>query len=308
MEKIKNIVGGPIAQRVIRVMQKESKSKIIDFRSWKIAKNYQEDLEKEFDRRDLSHPDPLHALYTDTQHRISEFIEMFSELKESEVFNKRHNEAEDIYLPSGPPMSPLTGSYFFALAAFDMYVGLKRETYTTVMLECCKKVNANPNFMKIIRCMQDSRMGFYVHQKNDDKFVYLKELYTNSLVKTQVPANYYGIPGEIWFVRLLPDPFEIVDYSIAFTTPYVIIDMPHHSRIANKENLFYSEEKWIDFIERHLIDAKRKDGRLSYHDFMKYGLSKHYWPEYVFQAYVNHTENNIWLTGFPDKPETLPHS
>lgn len=28
----------------------------------------------------------------------------------------------------------------------------------------------------------------------------------------------------------------------------------------------------------------------------------------IFQAYVNHTPNVIWLPGFPDKPETLPHA
>ena len=77
---------------------------------------------------------------------------------------------------------------------------------------------------------------------------------------------------------------------------------------ANFKKLFYVEKDWIDFIDRNLSLVKCKDMDQVYHYFMKYGLNKLYWSEYIFQAYVNHTSNVIWLTGFPDKPETLPHA
>lgn len=34
--------------------------------------------------------------------------------------------AEDTYMPSGPPKSPLTGSYFFCWVVFDAAVGASR--------------------------------------------------------------------------------------------------------------------------------------------------------------------------------------
>jgi hypothetical protein len=111
----------------------------------------------------------------------------------------------------------------------------------------------------------------------------------------------------IW---LLPDPIGgYFDYSTAFTTPYVIIDFPLNKKTdGDFTKLFYTETQWIDFIERNLSSVNFKEKEQAYYHFMKYGLNKLYWPEYIFQAYVTHTSNVIWLTGFPDMPETLPHA
>lgn len=243
----------------------------------------------------------------ETQHKISEFIEQFSLLPQSHALNKKHTEAEDLYWPSAPPMSPLTRSYFFCWTAFDMNIGIKKESYTTIMIEMHKALKADPNFIQVVKCMQNSRMGLYRHQNYDGRFAYLRELYTNKIIKAHIGSRYNGVPGEIWLVRLLPDPFGYADYSIAFTTPYVIIK--RHREISRfNSSLFYEEEEWLEFIKRNLPKMKIKDLEVAYEYFMKFGLSKHYWPEYIFQGYLNHTENMIWLTGLPDQPETLPHS
>ena len=41
---------------------------------------------------------------------------------------------------------------------------------------------------------------------------------------------------------------------------------------------------------------------------LKYGLSRDYWHEFVFQAYVDNRSDVIFLTGLPDGPESLPHT
>ena len=41
---------------------------------------------------------------------------------------------------------------------------------------------------------------------------------------------------------------------------------------------------------------------------MKYGLSRHYWNEFVFEAYVNHQPQAIYLAGLPDIDASRPHS
>lgn len=127
MEKFKNSIRGPIAEKVLRAIHKIKNQKIVDLSAWKTANNYQNELKKERESKDFSHLDPLHALYMETQHRISEFIEQFSLLPQSHALNKRHNEAEDLYWPSGPPMSPLTRTYFFCWAAFDMCIPIATE-------------------------------------------------------------------------------------------------------------------------------------------------------------------------------------
>ena len=48
--------------------------------------------------------------------------------------------------------------------------------------------------------------------------------------------------------------------------------------------------------------------KAAYHHLMKCGLDERYWAEYVFEAYVNHRPDVIFLRGLPDVPESRPHS
>ena len=41
-----------------------------------------------------------------------------------------HLHAEDIYMPSGPPMSPLTKSYFLYWGFFDLCLGIMSDPRT----------------------------------------------------------------------------------------------------------------------------------------------------------------------------------
>ena len=41
---------------------------------------------------------------------------------------------------------------------------------------------------------------------------------------------------------------------------------------------------------------------------MKYGPTREYWNDFVFEAYVNHQTDAIYLAGLPDVPESRPHS
>ncbi len=51
-----------------------------------------------------------------------------------------------------------------------------------------------------------------------------------------------------------------------------------------------------------------KDQRSAYEHLLKYGLSRHYWNEYVFEGYSNHRNDIILLVGFPDIALSRPHS
>jgi hypothetical protein len=45
----------------------------------------------------------------------------------------------------------------------------------------------------------------------------------------------------------------------------------------------------------------------SLENLMKQGLSEYYWNEYIFQAYVNHQPDVIYLQELPDASSTRPH-
>jgi len=74
--------------------------------------------------------------------------------------------------------------------------------------------------------MQNSRMGFYIHEGVSEGFVHLRELITQKQIKAIVPSGYMGSQGEIWFARIMPEPFAKLNYgySVVFTTPYIISD------------------------------------------------------------------------------------
>ncbi|MCU0875884.1 MAG: hypothetical protein MUE50_26430, partial [Pirellulaceae bacterium] len=103
--------------------------------------------------------DPLHAVYISVQNITSVFAECVSVLPELEPYYDVVAAAEDEYMPSGPPMSPLTGSYFTTWAFFDFRFGDGLETIGTCLLDVSDRLGLNPGLVEAIRLFQDSRMG-----------------------------------------------------------------------------------------------------------------------------------------------------
>ena len=67
--------------------------------------------------------DPLHAVYVAVQNLSSVFAERVSVLPEFDPYYRVVLDAQENYMPSGPPWSPLTGSYFTTWAFFDLRFG-----------------------------------------------------------------------------------------------------------------------------------------------------------------------------------------
>jgi hypothetical protein len=210
----------------------------------------------------------------------------------------------DIYMPSGPPMSPLTTSYFSCWGFFDLCVGIKKESFGTIIIDICRSLNVDQELIKIFEYMQNSRMGFYIHEGISEGFVHLRELITQKQVNVIVPSGYMGNQGEIWFARIMPEPFAKLNYgySVVFTTPYIISEM------RNERYVFSSEKSWELFFERNLGKTKIDNKYGAYEFLVKFGLNRHYWNEYIFESYVNHRDDMILLAGFPDIPLSRPHS
>lgn len=235
--------------------------------------------------------DPLHGAYVSIQHQASIFAELVSGLPELKAYCDIVGPAEEEYMPSGPPMSPLTGSYFTCWAFFDFRFGPDKETIGTCLLDVASQLGFSPDMGNIVEFMQNSRMGIYEHLGIQGGKVQLQEIMTQEKYLCYVPAGYWGEKGQCWMARLLPPINDLFDYSIVFNTPYVLIGE--------------SKEDWMAFIKRTMLGADNDID--SYHELMKYGLGIHYWNEYIFQAYHHHQHDAIFLTGLPDVKESLPH-
>lgn len=62
------------------------------------------------------------------------------------------------------------------------------------------------------------------------------------------------------------------------------------------------------YFDRVRAKVKIDDPVAAYEHVMKWGETRTQWCEYIFEAYMNHTEEFIFLKGYPDDPASRPHS
>ncbi len=238
--------------------------------------------------------DPLFAVYAVVQNLTSVFSEGVSPFKEFKEFYDTIAAAEDEYLPSGPPMSPLTGSYFTTWAFFDVRFGPDSETVGNCMIDLSGVLDMAPCMVEALRQFQVSRMGIYEHVGAKGGKVHLRELLTDDQFTCHVSAGYAGKKGELWYVRLCPPVGDLFDYHVTVTTPYVLLGT--------------SKTDWVAYLNRTLLSMSVTDQRQGLYNLLKYGPSLHYWNEFVFQAYHHHQTEAIFLAGLPDVQGSRPHA
>ena len=291
---------GSVADKITKKIAAQGRSKVIDLAAWREGKEVAREAGLDDDR--LAHLlaegyDPCHALYIFGQNVAAILGEQISGMKEAKGFAKVVGDAEDEYMPRGPPMSPLTVSYFTMWSLFDVRFGSSRETMGTCILRAAREFDFPTWLSDIFGLMQQSRMGFYVHCGGDGEWIRLREVGTQEIATCHVPTGYAGHPGQIWFVRLLPPPNGLFGHHIVFITPYVIESHP--------------ERAFVDYLERELarVEANKPLKTVDRHGhLMKYGPDPNHWNEYVLCAYAGHQHEAIFLTGIPDIRESLPHA
>jgi len=287
-------VAGPIAKKVLRSLKKAARAKVVDIDALRLGRDEAEEFQRTVATPDgLAGLHPEHAVYVHAYNQLSVLTEQLTALDELARFVTIISAAEDDYLPVGPPMSPLTGSFFNLWASFDIALGLARETLGTTAIAVGTALGVHRELLRLFRLMQQSRMGVYLHEGADGDVVMLRELVTGTMCRAIVPAGYGGGAGELWYVRLLPPPLPDSKH-VAFTTPYVLLEP--------------GETAWQEYFRRTLPEGGPRGRTPSYEQHMKYGPQRTYWTEFVFEAYVNHQVEAIFLAGLPDVADSRPHS
>jgi hypothetical protein len=119
----------------------------------------------------------------------------------------------------------------------------------------------------------------------------LEDLVTGTACHAIAVSGYHGKEGELWYARVLPQPLEGGCEHVVFTTPYILLQPGPHDWLAYFSRTFAQTAR-VDHYERH----------------RKYGPTRQYGNDFVFEAYVNHRTEAIYLAGLPDIPESRPHS
>lgn len=285
----------PIADRLIKQLRSYMGAKVVDFGAVvKGRQNAKALQEATVLPEDLADHHIAHALYVYAQNQTSVIAEQLMILPEMRRFAEVFEKAEEEYMPSGPPMSPLTKSFYTTWMFYDVGFGRGHETLCTITMEIGKALGMNADLIRIMGLLQNSRMAVYVHEGLDQGKILLRELVTNQTCKAICPAGYDGRAGEIWYARVLPPPQASLDEHVVFTTPYILLNT--------------DEREWLAYFDRNLPKGPANKRITAYERLMKRGPERTYWTEFVFEAYVNYKFDRVFLGGFPDIPESRPHS
>lgn len=281
----------PLAEKVIAKIKREVHGKVTGLNAVVAGRAAAMELQRTLVSKDaLAALHPAHAVYVWAQNQVSLVAEHLATFDDLAPLVRVLSKAEDEYLPSGPPMSPLTHSFFSCWAFFDACVGPCKETVGTIMAKVGEALGMDREILRLVQLMQDSRMGIYLHEGTEGELAVLRELATGMACRAIVPSGYRGKRGELWYARVLPPPLPDGAEHVVFTTPYVLL------RPGPRE--------WRAYFARTLPGARGA----AYEKHMKYGPTCSYWNEFVFEAYVNHEVEVIYLAGLPDVAESRPHS
>ena len=290
---------GTTAEKIARNIASQAKSKIVDLFSHRAARQilHEAKLDRDEIKELISKSyDPYHAVYIYAQRLTSVAAEQLSTTREARLYAKVVGDAENTYMPSYPPLSPLTTSYFTMWAFFDVLFGQSHETIGTCLLSIADVVGFPVWLKEVLGSMQCSRMGLYTHSGIDGRFIRLRELGSQQTKLCLVPTGYCGTRGEIWFARLMPPINARLDYHVVFTTPYIIIN------VGERELKEYLDR------ERGRLGPRVLPRKMDATTFiMKHGPTANHWNEYIFCAYSGHQHDAVFLTGIPDIKESLPH-
>lgn len=235
--------------------------------------------------------DTNHKIYVLTQNMLSYFAEELSVWDELEDYYDQVSEVQDNFLPNGPPMSPLTGSYFTLWCFCDLRFGEDNETIAWVFSEVGLENDMEEILVRAAQELNKSYMAFYRHMGFEDELILLKDIISDKTYSCVCPAGYQGEKDQIWYVRLVPNLDPVYNYHIVINTPYIITQ--------------YNESVWRDYFQRQGVYAKAD--HLKYRELLKHPVDANFWHNYLLDAYVDYDYSSIRLTGIPDIRGSKPH-
>ncbi|MCI5066216.1 hypothetical protein MRY87_10865 [bacterium] len=235
----------------------------------------------------------LHKRMISAQHLLSLVASIVSDHpKLDKKFTRVITKAEEEYMPSYPPMSPITESYFTLWTLCDFAIDVVPPTTAGQFVPAFSQRFKLPGqVVSDCRAISDSRMGFYEVISQKKSIVEAREIPTQEPITFECHSGYEGREGEIWFLRI----GKLPPGNISLTTPYVIQQPMVRPDIEA-------------FFERQGISSSVSGDDKKFRRLMKRPKEKNFWHEYIFCGYTGYESGAVFLTGVPDIPETLPHS
>jgi len=287
---------GPIARKLLSSLKQVREATVVSLDAQRAAKANAAEILRSAKRPGHADVPPAFAVAAFVHNYLVGQAELILELPAMKQFRKRIERADEEYMPSAPPMSPIMSSYFWSWALYDLGIGAERETIGQCILAVNRTFGMSPDFVAVAEHLVTSRLGMFVRGKQlgADLFA-LAEVVTGRDMVAVSASGHVGEPGELWLVRVLPPPLPELREHVVFGTPYVVRS-PHAAA-------------WHAYLDRAVTKVVTKDDVTTrYERLMKRGPTGESWHEYIFEAYSNHTAGAVFLRGVPDIDESRPHS
>lgn len=285
----------PIAGKTIKKFPLPRLAKVLNFKGFESAKADLRDNSTSFKPDDtIDIYDPSHKVYVEIMNLLSFFSD---KIVDDDLFEDYADELTNIherYIPSYPPMSPITHSYANLHCFFDFTFGKKKETLGSIFTSLLNATKPDKLLLEALEVMNNSHLSFYLCIGAKDDKTILEEILTGHQYTCIIPSGYSGEIGAILLCRIVPALHPAYDYHIVINTPYLIFG-------------FYQQD-WVDYFTRRGIHSTKPGYEKVYKNFMKHNPYHNFWHEYIMDAYSNFRPDCILLTGIPDKPSSLPHS
>lgn len=291
------IKSAPIADKIIAELKRygAEKSNVIDFQAVKAVRAEVERMND--DDGAASESDPACAYYLSGVKLMTLIGNSLAHHPALAKLMDKVEAADREYMPSGPPMSPITRSLFISWSLLDLPQGIGRETVGSIAEAAHRAIAVDAAQSDLMAVLNKSRLGVFVQEaKSAGNRSRLRELVTGKVGEFACDSGYRGEPANILLVRTLPPPANILGHGAIIMTPYQIVSP--------------GEDAWLAYFDRTLPQIGNARVK-AYEQLMKWGLGKlgeRYWMEYIFEAYANHSESTVFLKGLPDVASSRPHA
>lgn len=217
------ISSAPIADKIIAELRRygTEKGNVIDFQALKAVRAEVERMNN--DDGAASKSDPACAYYLSGIKLMTMIGNSLANHPALAKLMVGIEAAEEEYMPSGPPMSPITNSLFISWSLLDLPQGIGRETVGSVTEAAHRAIAGDVAQSDLMGVLNSSRLGVFVQEvKSTGNRSRLRELVTGKVGEFACESGYQGEPGNMLLVRTLPAPANILDHGAIIMTPYQI--------------------------------------------------------------------------------------
>jgi len=281
---------GPLGKKLLQELRKSPRGNVIDMQTVRDARRFRSEL--------ATHQQDMEAVLSPHHVTLMTAFAILSRLGQALLHSRtlhklaeRIENADDEFMPGGPPSSPILDSAFMSWAFMDLGAGPRRESLFGILADIGPALELPQALCDTARLLAQSRLGIYRVKEVGPHRVQLVDLCSGAQGQSKLPQD-LASRDPLWLARILvPDPETPEDW-IVWGTPYALLDDD-------------AEADWCAYFERIEPDPRKRPERVARH--FKAPPRIKLWLEFIVDAYLGVTPNGtIVLSGVPDRPESMP--